>query len=67
VAFGYGLSLVRRPNPVVVDILTAALAGFMMFHTFKWLFPPSSTKKFPAFVVGLLFFLVLHVLLGAAE
>jgi len=39
----------------------------MMFHTFKWLFPASSTKKFPAFVVGLFLFLLLHVLLGAAE
>lgn len=67
VALGYVLSLVRRPNPAVVDIVTAALAGFMMFHTFKWLFPASSAKKFPAFVVGLLLFLLLHVLLGAAE
>lgn len=67
VAVGFGLGLIRRPNPVAVSILTAALVGFMMFHTFKWLFPASSTKRFPAFVAGLLLFLVLHVLLGAAE
>lgn len=67
IAAGFGLGLLRRPNPAVVDILTAALVGFMMFHTFKWLFPASEKKKFPAFVAGLLLFLVLHVLLGAAE
>ncbi len=67
VAAGYGWSLVRRPHPMVVDILTAALAGFMMFHTFKEQFPVSKTKKFPAFLAGLLTFWLLHVLLGAAE
>jgi hypothetical protein len=67
VAFGYGLGLVRRPHPLAVDILTAALAGFMMFHTFKWLFPVSSNKKFPAFLAGLFGFLLLHMALGAAE
>jgi len=52
VAGGYALSLVRRPHPVVVDIVTAALAGFMMFHTF---------------LGGILTFWLLHVLLGAAD
>jgi len=66
VAGGYALSLVRRPHPLVVDVLTAALAGFMMFHTFKGVFPVSRNKTFPAFVAGLLTFWLLHVVLGAA-
>jgi len=67
VAGGYALSLVRRPHPLVVDILTAALAGFMMFHTFNEVFPVSRNKKFPAFLAGLLTFWLLHVALGAAD
>ncbi len=67
VAVAYALSLVRRPHPLVVDILTAALAGFIMFHTFNGQFPVSKNKKFPAFLAGLLTFWLLHVLLGAAE
>ena len=66
VASGYALSLVRRPHPLVVDVVTAALAGFMMFHTFKGQFPVSQNKTFPAFLAGLLTFWILHVLLGAA-
>jgi zinc transporter ZupT len=67
VAAGYALSLVRRPDPLVIDILTAALAGFMMFHTFNGQFPAARNKKFPAFVVGLLTFWGLHVLLGPLD
>ena len=67
VAVGYALSVVRRPDPLVIDILTAALAGFMMFHTFKGQFPAVRNKKFPAFVVGLLTFWGLHVLLGGVD
>lgn len=67
VAGGYALSLVRRPHPLVIDILTAALAGFMMFHTFRGAFPVSRNKTFPAFLAGLLTFWLLHVLLGAAD
>ena len=67
VASGYALSLVRRPHPFVVDILTAALAGFMMFHTANEVFPVSKNQKFPAFLGGILMFWLLHVLLGAAE
>jgi len=67
VATGYAMSLLRRPHPFVVDTLTAALAGFMMFHTFNGQFPVSRNKKFLAFAAGLIVFGVLHVMLGAAE
>lgn len=67
VAIGYGLSLVRHPNPLVVDILTAALAGFLMFHTFNGLLPASRNKNFRAFVAGIVTLWVFHVLLGGAE
>lgn len=67
VAGGYALSLVRRPHPLVVDVLTAALAGFMIFHTSKGVFSVSKHSKFPAFMAGVLVFWLLHVALGAAE
>lgn len=64
VAGGYALSLFRRPHPLVVDVITAALAGFMMFHTFKGQFPVFRNKTFPAFLAGLITFWILHVLLS---
>lgn len=67
VAVGYALGLVRRPHLLEIDILTAALAGFMMFHTFKGEFPVSKNNKFRWFLGGLLTFALFHVLLGAAD
>lgn len=67
VALGYGLSLVRRPDPVVIDLVTAGLAGFMIFHTNNGVFPVSRNKKFPAFLAGVLAFWLLHVLLGPVD
>lgn len=67
VAGGYAMSLVRRPLPLVVDIVTAALAGFMMFHTFNGQFPAARNQKFPWFLAGLFTFWLFHVLLGAAD
>ncbi len=67
VVVGYALNLFRRPEPFVIDVLTAALTGFMMFRTFNGQFPASRNKKFPAFVLGLLTFWLLHMLLGATE
>lgn len=67
VALGYGFSLVRRPDPVVIDLVTAGLAGFMMFHTNNEVFPVSRNNKFPAFLAGVLAFWLLHLLLGAAD
>lgn len=67
VAFGYALSLFRRPDPVAIDILTAALVGFMMFHTFNGQFPVSRNKTFPAFLLGVLTLGMLHTILGATD
>ncbi len=66
VATGYALNLVRRPNPLVVDILIAALAGFMMFHTFNGQLSKKKSR-FPAFVAGVATFCLLHIALGAAD
>ena len=66
VATGYALSLFRRPHPLMVDILTAAIAGFIMFHTFNGQLS-SKSRKFPAFVAGVAAFSMLHVILGAAD
>ena len=67
VAFGFGLGMVQRPDPVVVDLVTAALAGFVMFQTFNDQFPASRNTKFNAFAAGLVTFFLLHLLLGSAE
>lgn len=66
VAVGFALNLFRHPHPEVIDVVTAALTGFMIFQTFVGLFPVSRTRRFSAFVVGILTFLGLHVLLGGA-
>ena len=65
VACGYALSLVRRPHPLALDILTAVLAGFMIYHTSSGVFPVSTRSRFPAFLAGVLTFWIFHVLLGA--
>lgn len=66
VATGYVLSLFRRPHPVYIDLLTAALAGFMMFHIFSGELPVR-TKKFGAFCAGLAAFSLLHAVMGPVE
>jgi len=67
VAFGFGLSMFQRPDPAVVDLITAALAGFVMFQTFNDQFPASRNKKFSAFGAGVVTFFLLHLLLGPVE
>ncbi len=67
VVIGYGLGLFRRPHPAAIDLLTAALAGFMMFHTANEVFPVSRNNKFWAFLAGVLAFGLLHVLLGGVD
>lgn len=67
VATGYGMSLVRRPHPMVIDIITAALVGFVMYHTFNSQFPTARNKKFPAFVIGLATVSFMHFALSAAQ
>jgi hypothetical protein len=62
---GYGLGLVKRPEPLVVDAVTAALAGMMLFMVAKGLFPVSPKRRFPAFLGGMVLFAVLHVVLDA--
>jgi hypothetical protein len=65
VLFGYGLGLAKRPEPFVVDAVTAALAGMMLFMVAKGLFPVSAQRRFPAFLGGMALFAVLHVVLDA--
>lgn len=67
VVIGYAMTLIRHPIPVVVDIVTAALAGFLMFQTYNGLLPASRNKNFRAFVAGLATFFVLHLLLGGVD
>ena len=66
VVAGYLFSLVRRPHELVIDVLTAALAGFMMFNVFSSTFPITKDHRFPAFLAGLVLFVGMHVVLGGA-
>lgn len=63
---GFVLATFRRPHPMYVDMLTAVLAGFIMFEVFSGEFPVRS-KKFGAFCAGLAVFSLLHLSIGAAE
>lgn len=63
-AAGFALSLVRRPHEVYIDLLTAVLAGFMLYSVFRDEVPTASKAHFPMFLTGLGTFLVIHLLLG---
>jgi len=63
-AFGYVLSLVREPHEMAVDVLTAILAGFMLFTIFREELPDIGKARFRAFLLGLIAFAVLHVVLA---
>jgi hypothetical protein len=64
---GFGLSLLRRPHEVYIDLITAVLAGFMLFSVFREEVPSASRAHFPAFLLGMLTFLALHLALSGAE
>lgn len=63
-AAGFALSLVRRPHEVYIDLLTAVLAGFMLYSVFRDEVPTASKAHFTPFLAGLGTFLVIHFLLG---
>lgn len=66
VILGFGASLVRDPDEVAVDSVTAALAGFVLFNVFRRELPGPRDAHFPLFLLGSLVFLGANLLLGAA-
>lgn len=63
VLLGYVMSVVRSPNPVVLDAGTAMLAGFMIFTVFRKEIPDFSKAHFRAFLSGSAVFLIVHIFL----
>ncbi len=62
---GYALNLVREPHEEAVDVLTAMLAGFMIFDIFRKELPEFHEARFAPFLLGMGSFLATHVLLGS--
>ena len=63
-AIGYGLSLLRRPHEVYIDLLTAVMAGFMLYSVFHDEVPEIAKARFMPFLAGMVTFFVIHLLLG---
>ena len=62
---GYAVSLLGQPDEALIDVLTALLAGFMMFNIFHNEVPEYRDAHFRGFLLGAGLFLVAHVLLTA--
>jgi hypothetical protein len=62
---GYALSNVRRPRELVIDLLTATLAGFMLYNIFRTELPEIRHARYLPFLAGIGSFLLLHILLSA--
>lgn len=63
VLLGYAISFVRKPDPTVVDVSTALLAGFMMFTVFRKEIPDFQKAHFRAFLAGGAVFFIVHIFL----
>ena len=60
---GYTGSLLRPPRDVVVDTVTAAVAGFILFSVFREELPNLRKARLRLFLAGVVTFFVMHVLL----
>ena len=67
VGVGFLLSLVRDPHEEVTDIVTALLAGFIVFNVFRKELPDFAEARLLPFLGGMGSFLVAHLLLTAGE
>jgi hypothetical protein len=64
---GYALNMVRRPHELVVDSLTALLAGFMLYSVFRTELLEIRDARYRPFLLGLGSFLLLHILLSDGQ
>ncbi|MBT8365500.1 MAG: hypothetical protein KJP23_12410 [Deltaproteobacteria bacterium] len=60
---GYALGIVRRPHELVIDSLTAILAGFMLYNVFRKELPEIRHARYRPFIAGIGSFFFLHILL----
>lgn len=60
---GYGLTRVQEPDELVVDILSAILAGFILFNVFREELPKIGKVRLWPFLMGIALFALLHVAL----
>jgi zinc transporter ZupT len=67
VLLGWGLTFTGEPDDLLVDGLTALLAGSMMYKVFRNELPEFQHVRFRAFLSGLGMFLLVHVALTAAD
>lgn len=67
VVLGSVLSIVRRPHEIVIDSLTAILAGFMLYKIFRDQLPEIQQVRYLPFIAGIGIFLLLHILLDATH
>jgi hypothetical protein len=61
---GFALSLVRRPHEVYIDLLTATLAGFMLYDVLRDEALTGDKGRFPVFLAGIATFSGLHLVLA---
>lgn len=62
---GFLLSITLDPGQVAVDVLTASLAGFIIFNVFHEEISPTRETRMRWFLFGALGFAVLHLIIGA--
>lgn len=60
---GYAQSLLRRPHELVIDSLTAILAGFMLYNVFRTELPELRHARYRPLLAGIGSFFFLHILL----
>ncbi len=62
---GLFLSIVLQPGALIVDVLTASLAGFIIFNVFHEEISPTRDTRMRWFMFGALGFSGLHLFIGA--
>jgi hypothetical protein len=62
---GLVLSIVLDPGDLAIDVLTASLAGFIIFNVFHEEISPTRETRFRWFLLGALGFAVLHLVIGS--
>ena len=62
---GLVLSIVLDPGDLEIDVLTASLAGFIIFNVFHEEISPTRETRFRWFLLGALGFAILHLVIGS--
>ena len=62
---GLVLGMSLKPGPLLIDVLTASLAGFIIFNVFHEEISATRDTRMRWFLLGALGFSVLHLIIGA--